>query len=218
MGWALKNVTKFRKGFLLLSCMTLAISAASAQETTQSLAKKLQAQYLNSPAVSLAFDLANEGRVTISADMHNGHISIESPSMLIISDGHTIWSYQKREDRVTIDNVAPTSAFHDPGSLFRFADNYTSAITNASGAGHYTLELTPLPALQPLLKSAGEIQKIMLALQLKKQYFRITSATATSSKGTTKAEKLTIKTLPKIHEQDFIFKPKSTTKIIDLRE
>jgi outer membrane lipoprotein-sorting protein len=213
----MKSISVFRQ--ILLTMFLCLISAnLLAQETAQSLAKKLQAQYLNSPAVSLGFDLAGEGRVTITADTRSGHIRIESPSMLIISDGHTIWNYQKKDDRVTIDNVTPTSAFHDPGSLFRFFDNYTAAITSTNGAGHYTLELTPSPALQPLLKSAGEIQKITLALQIKKQHIVITSATSVSSKGTTNAEKLTIKTLAKIHEQDFIFKPKPSTKVIDLRE
>lgn len=203
---------------LLMTCLCLIGSTLLAQETPQSLSKKLQGQFLGAPGVSLAFDLENEGRISITADMHNGHIRIESPTMLIISDGHTIWNYQKKDDRVTIDNVTPTSAFHDPGSLFRFADNYMAAIANVAGTEHYILELTPLPALESLLKSAGDIQKITLALQIKKQRIVITNATAVSSKGTTNAEKLTIKTLANTHDQDFIFKPKSSTKIIDLRE
>jgi hypothetical protein len=219
MGWNLPKAMMARRGFFLLCCVIFAFSALSAQETAQSLAKKLQEQFLNAPGVLLAFDLANEGRVTITADMHNGHIRIESPSMLIISDGHSIWNYQKREDRVTIDNVTPTSAFHDPGSLFHFADNYTAKINSRiDGAAQYLLVLTPKPALQSLLKSAGEIQNIILGLRIKEQNEEIIYASATSSKGTTNAEKLTIKTLAKIHEPDFIFKQKSSTKVIDLRE
>src|ERR1019366_2362251 len=134
MGYGLTEAAQTLPRFFLLFCLAFIFHLSSfiptlrAQETPLSLAKKLQAQFLNSPGVSLAFDLANEGRVTITDDMPNGHIRIESPSMLIISDGHTIWNYQKREDRVTIDNVTPTSAFHDPGSLFRFADNYAAII------------------------------------------------------------------------------------------
>jgi hypothetical protein len=201
---------------LLLSLLTSATSFA--QETPQSLAKKLQEQFLNAPEVSLAFDLAKEGRVTILADVHNGHIRIESSSMLIISDGHTVWNYQKHEDRLTIDNVTAGSAFQDPASLFRFADNYTVSIIKWDGNTRCTLELTPLPTLQSLLKSAGEIQKIALELRIKKQKVEITNASATSSQGTTHAEKLAIKTLAQIRSQDFIFKPKPSTKVIDLRE
>jgi outer membrane lipoprotein-sorting protein len=207
------------RGFFLLFFVIFAFSPLSAQETAPSLAKKLQEQFLNAPGVSLAFDLANEGRVTISSDLHSGRIRIESPSMLLISDGHTVWNYQKREDRVTIDNVTPTSAFHDPGSLFRFADNYTAKINSRiDGAAQYPLELTPKPALQSLLKSAGEIQNITLGLRIKKQNVEIIYASATSSKGTTFAEKLSIKTLRQIRTSDFIFKPKPSTKVIDLRE
>jgi hypothetical protein len=198
--------------------MAVVVSPLSAQETAQSLAKKLQEQFLNAPGVSLAFDLANEGRVTISSDLHSGRIRIESPSMLIISDSHTVWNYQKTDNRVTIDNVTASSAFKDPASLFRFADNYTAITTKWDGTARCTLELTPLPVLQSLLKSAGEIQKITLELHIKKQGVEIASASATSSKGTTRAEKLTIKTLHQIHAQDFIFKSKTSTKVIDLRE
>jgi outer membrane lipoprotein-sorting protein len=189
-----------------------------AQGTAPTLAKKLQEQFLNAPGVSLSFDLEHEGRVTITTDIQNGHVRIESPSMLIISDGHTVWNYQKREDRVTIDNVTASSAFKDPTSLFRFADDYTAITTTWDGMARCTLELTPLPVLQSLLKSAGEIQKITLELHIKKQQVTIASASATSSKGTTRAEKLTIKTLHQIHAPDFIFKSKASTKVIDLRE
>jgi outer membrane lipoprotein-sorting protein len=189
-----------------------------AQETAPTLAKKLQEQFLNAPGVSLAFDLGNEGHVTITADVHGGSVRIESPSMLIISDGHTVWNYQKREDRVTIDNVTASSAFKDPASLFRFADNYTAKIARTDGAAQYPLELTPKPALQSLLKSAGEIQNITLGLRIKKQKVEIIYASASSSKGTTQAEKLIVKTLGHIRAQDFIFTPKPSTKVIDLRE
>ena len=121
-----------RRLFILVAAC-LASMMLHAQETPQSLAKKLQEQFINAPEVSLAFDLANEGRVTISADIHSGRIRIESPSTLIISDGHTVWNYQKTDDRVTIDNVTASSAFKDPASLFRFADNYTASITKWDG-------------------------------------------------------------------------------------
>ena len=81
-----------------------------------------------------------------------------------------------------------------------------------------TLELTPNAALLALLKSADEIQKLTLELQIGKQKVEIFSASATSSKGTTHAEKLLIKTLRKIQPSDFIFKQKASTKVIDLRE
>ncbi len=218
MGGELTKTTRLRRGFFLLFCMIFIFHSLHATETPQALAKKLQEQFLNAPGVSLSFNLPNEGRISITTDMRSGHIRIESPSMLIISDGHTVWNYQKHEDRVTIDNVTAGSAFQDPASLFRFADNYTSSIVKWDGNTRCTLELTPLPALQSLLKSAGEIQKITLELHIKKQKVEITNASATSSHGTTHAEKLAIKTLAQVRSQDFIFKPKPSTKVIDLRE
>ena len=203
--------------FLLFFCFFVN-ETSFAQETPQSLAEKLPDQCRRAPGGSRSFDRATAGRVSITADIHNGHVRIESPSMLIISDGHTIWNYQKREDRVTIDNVTAGSAFQDPLSLFRFADNYTASIAAWNGTAQCTLELTPLPKLQSLLKSAGEIQYIILELRIKQQKVEITSASAVSSKGTTRAEKLAIKMLSKIRAQDFVFSPKPSTKVIDLRE
>ncbi|HZK76572.1 MAG TPA: hypothetical protein VFD13_06660, partial [Candidatus Kapabacteria bacterium] len=55
----------------------------------QSLAQKLQSQFLSAPAVALSFDLKNEGHIRITADLQSGHFRLESPSLLILSDGKT---------------------------------------------------------------------------------------------------------------------------------
>ncbi len=203
--------------FLIVIFSFIGVSLV-AKETPQSLAKKLQDQFLAAKEVSMGFDLRNEGRVNVTVDLQNKRIRIESPSLIFISDSHTIWNYQKDEDRVTIDNVTGSSAFQDPENLFRFQDNYSASITKIIGANGYILELVPKPILQQLLKSAGEIQKIILEIKANKQAIQILNATAASSKVSTRAEKLTIKTLGRTKDQDFIYKPKSTTKVIDLRE
>ena len=224
MRYELPEAMMMTRGCFLLFCVTFFIYPSSfiptlrARETPESLAKKLQEQFLAAQGVSLAFDLADEGRITIETDLHTGRIRIESPAMLILSDGHTVWNYQKREDRVTIDNTNANSAFKDPASLFRFADNYTARITKWDGTMLCTLELSPLPKLLSLLKAAGEIQNLSLELQIKKQGLKIMSATATSSKGAARAEKLTINTVHHVRDEDFVFKPRPSTKVIDLRE
>jgi outer membrane lipoprotein-sorting protein len=202
-----------------ISLIVLLLSTSCfAKETPQSLAQKLQAQFLSAPAVTLSFDLKNEGHIRITTDLRGGHIRLESPSLLIISDGKTVWDYDKSSDRETIDNVTASSEFHDPASLFRFADNYTASIAKWDGKNRYTLVLTPGPALQSLLKSAGEMQSLHIDLELRGSRVIIRNASATSSHGTTQIEHLQIKTLTRIQPSDFIFTPKASTKVIDLRE
>lgn len=187
-------------------------------ETPQSLAEKLQAEFLASPAVSLSFNLKNQGRIRILADLQEGRLRMESPKLLIISDGKTVWNYDKTADRVTIDNVSTGSQFRSPASLFRFAENYTAALDHSTGNGHYTLVLTPLSALRSITHSAGELQSIRLNVTVHGTHVTILGASAISSGGSTEAEHLELKMLSTIHPSDFIFAPKVSTKVVDLRE
>jgi outer membrane lipoprotein-sorting protein len=208
-------------GFIkLLGWMVLAffLHPLSFSLSPQTLAEKLQSQFLSAPGVSLSFDLKNEGHVRIAANLKGGQIRLESPSLLIISDGKTIWNYDKSADRETIDNVTAASEFHDPASLFRFADNYIASIAKWDGKNRYTLVLAPAQALQSLWKSAGEMQSIRLDLEVRGSRVTIRNASATSSRGTTQIGHLQIKTLSRILPSDFIFSPKASTKVIDLRE
>ncbi|HEY3876649.1 MAG TPA: hypothetical protein VGM92_14325 [Candidatus Kapabacteria bacterium] len=188
-----------------------------AQENAYSLAKKLQEQFLSAPAVSFSFNLPEEGRITILDDVHGGHVRLESAKLTIVSDGKTIWNYDKSTNREMIDNVASGSAFRDASSLFRFADNYTARITAQHGS-HYTLELSPNALLQSLFGATGHMQTLTLELQMRKNTLRVVSASAQSKQGTTKAERLSISTLKTVPANQFsIHLPKSAT-VTDLRE
>ena len=204
-------------GWMFLST-SLILPPSSFNLSPHSLAQKLQAEFLSAPGVAFSFDLKNEGRIRITADLRGGHIRLESPKLLIISDGKTVWSYDKPANRLTIDNVTAGSAFHDPASLFRFADNYSDSIAAWNGKTRYTLVLTPVPALQSLLHSAGEMQSLRLELEARGSRIHIIKASAVSSHGTAQIEHLEIKTLARIRPSDFIFTPKASTKVIDLRE
>jgi outer membrane lipoprotein-sorting protein len=206
------------KGYVLILSMAFILHPSTPPLSPQALAQKLQAQFLSAPAVTLSFDLKNEGHIRITTDLKDGHIRLESPAILIISDGKTVWNYDKVSDRVTIDNVTARSEFHDPASLFRFADNYTASIAKWDGKNRYTLVLLPGPVLQSLLKSAGEMQSLRIDLELRGNRVRIRNASATSSRGSIQVQHLQIKSLARIQPSDFIFSPKSSTKVIDLRE
>src|SRR2546430_14295838 len=109
---------------LLFILTAVGIHTGFAQETASSLAKKLEDQFLKAPAISAQFDLNNEGRVKVTADVRNNKIRIENSHSLLISNGKTIWNYGKQANRVTIDAIAANSPLKDPAGLFRFSSNY----------------------------------------------------------------------------------------------
>src|ERR1035441_9922598 len=147
--------TMVRKSILFLSFLLVLTLSNSllATETPQSLAQKLQKSFLDRPGDELEFYIKGEGKIIVMVDVEGKRVRIESPSLLIISDGKTVWNYQKKEDRVTIDNAAPSSIFHDPIALFRFADNYTATIVKTDSIKNYSLDLSPQPQLKSLLNA-----------------------------------------------------------------
>jgi outer membrane lipoprotein-sorting protein len=200
--------------FLAASGIT---SASFAQETAASLARRLEDQFLHAPALSARFNLMGQGAITISADVRNNKLRIENGQMLLISDGKTIWNYDKHANRVTIDAIAANSPLKDPASLFRFSTNYTARIVASHGTA-YTVELTPTNQLQSLMKAAGELQHITLDLKSSSKEVKIVKANASSSHGNATVTGLKISTLKSARASDFVFKGNSTTKVVDLRE
>jgi outer membrane lipoprotein-sorting protein len=192
-------------------------STSFADETAASLARKLEDQLLRAPAISAKFTLAEQGTVSISADVRNNKLRIENGQALIISDGKTIWNYDKHANRVTIDAIAANSPLKDPTSLFRFSSNYSVVLVRSHGTA-YTLELTPSNQLQSLMKAAGELQHITLDVKTSKKEVKMVKASASSSRGNTQVSGLKITTLKSARSTDFIFKGNSSTKVIDLRE
>ena len=214
------GLTKMIRKTILFFSFLLFLSSSNlilAQETPQSLAQKLQTHFISAPGMEMSFNIKGEGRITIKADVQGKRVRIESPKLLIISDGKTVWNYEKNTDRVTIDNAAPSSVFHDPTGLFRFADNYTAKIVETDSIKNYSIEFTPLAQLLPLFKAAGDMQKLTLDIRFEKTgQLRILSASAKSANGVTHTQEILL--LNRIQQSDFVFTPKSTTKVIDLRE
>jgi hypothetical protein len=203
---------------LRILLLLLCASTGFAQESALSLAKRAEALLFASPAVAMKFSLPNEGDITATVDLIGKHIRIESKSTLMVSDGSTVQNLSKNTKRLTIDNVAKTSSpFADPASLFRFAENYSASIVRHAGSS-YTLELTPNKSLAPLMKAAGDAQKLSLTLTASSKRVKIVEASVISSKGATRAGKLTITSLKRVKPEQFAIKPAKDIQIIDLRE
>ena len=102
---------------LLVVIAILTSAAVRAEDSATTLAKKLEAQILSAPEVVMSFTSPTEGRVSVKADLAGKRVRLESPSVLILSDGKTIWNINKKTNRVTIDIVSAHSAFRDPAAL-----------------------------------------------------------------------------------------------------
>jgi len=206
---------------IALSIIFLAAGAtmSRAQNDAESLAKRLQAQLLANPAIQMKFTLENEGVGKIKADLKHKRIRIESPSMLVISDGTTIWNLNKQSQHVTVDGVSQSSPFRDPASLFKFSENYTAkSIVSQGYVLQYELTLRPKDKLKSLLKAAGDITELVVDLHRIGEKLEIHNARATSARGEEQATELDITPIKKIRTSDFAFKVTGKMKVLDLRE
>jgi hypothetical protein len=193
-------------------------SAAFAQESALTLAKKAEAMIFASPGVQMSFVAPNEGAIKVTLDLKGKHMRIESKSTVMVSDGSTVKNLSRTNKKMTIDNVAKTpSPFTDPASLFRFTQNYGAVISAHKGKS-YTLELTPNRSIAALMKAAGDAQKITLTLVPSAHSARITEASIVSAKGTTQTSKLKITSIKHVNAKDFQLVPEKGVQVIDLRE
>jgi outer membrane lipoprotein-sorting protein len=206
------------RAFLVLLFSFAIVSESHATETAATIAQKLQESLLSGAGVSMKFTLAGQGKISINTDLKQHRVRMESPSMLIISDGKTIWNYKKTSRQLTIDNVSSKgSAFQDPGSLFKFSSNYSARLASHTGST-YVVEFTPNSQLQSLLKNSADIQRLSLTVNVAQGHIKIKKAVAAGSKGNSQASTLSITTLRTVKGSDFVMATNSQMKIIDLRE
>jgi outer membrane lipoprotein-sorting protein len=200
-----------------LLLFVLGSSRVIAEESASSLATKLQAQLLASSEVVMAFTSPTEGKVTVKADLKGKHIRLESPHMLIISDGKTIWNINKKTGNATIDAVSAQSAFRDPAALFKFSENYLPQLVSHSGST-YVLDLIPSNGVSDLFKQAGNDQRLRVTLKASRKSLRIASAKAVSSNGESSTGPVKITQLKTTKMSDFVFERTPKMRVIDLRE
>jgi outer membrane lipoprotein-sorting protein len=188
-----------------------------AEESASTLAKKLETQILASHEVVMSFKSPKEGRISLKADLKGKRVRLESPSVLILSDGKTIWNINKQTNRVTIDAVSSHSPFRDPAAVFRFSQNYLAQLASHTGSS-YTLDLVPGKELADLFKQTGDNQQLRVSLKVSGASVRILRAKALTSKGESSTGPVTITQLKSTKASDFEFQRTPKMSIIDLRE
>jgi outer membrane lipoprotein-sorting protein len=199
--------------------VTKASANAAVQLSAQELAKMLEQQVLSGEGVSMKFKIKNGENVTVVADVKTKKVRIETGSMTIVSDGQTVYNYQKRNNQLTIDALGKgrASALSNPKDLFLFATNYSAKLISAKN-GSYVLALTPNAKVQSALTAAGGISQITFNLGVAKDKLNIKSASAASNGQNVETGALSVKTLKSMPASQFSFAAPKGARVIDLRE
>lgn len=179
----------------------------------------LEQQVLSGEGVSMKFKIKNGENVTVIADVKTKKVRIETGSMTIVSDGQTVYNYQKRNNQLTIDALGKgrASALSNPKELFLFATNYSAKLVSAKN-GNYVLALTPNANVQNALTAAGGISQITFKLGVAKDKLNIKSASAASNGQNVETGALTVKSLKTLPASQFAFSAPKGARVIDLRE
>ena len=203
----------------VIYCILALIASASFAyaQTAESIAKALEAKFAAGDGVSMSFTTTQQGKITITASNKSGKLRIESPTMLIVTDGHTVWNTSKIQKKVTIDALSSGSALGNPTELYHFSTGYTSTLVS-SNVKESTLELTPDKHIADMLKPIGDVQKFLFVVTNPKKNPAIKHASAVIGGQTSDADQVSIKSVKKLDEKQFTFKPSSDMKVIDLRE
>jgi outer membrane lipoprotein-sorting protein len=202
----------------LVALSLLFSGTASAQESASSLATRIENLFASAGDV-MTFTMQGQGKITLVVARTNTGGRLETPTMVILSNGKTIWNYDKKADRVTVDELKANSIFEHPVQLFQFAHNYTPQIVSSKGQ-QYVLQLTPNNDIASVLKDVGEMRQLELTVLASKKNVKILKAKAVSSKGESFVNALTIKPLDEkqLSKYNFSFKAGPHTKVVDLRE
>jgi outer membrane lipoprotein-sorting protein len=155
----------------------------------------------------------------VIADVKSKRVRIETGSMTIVSDGQTVYNYQKRNNQLTIDALGKgrASALSNPKDLFLFATNYSAKIVSAKD-GNYVLALVPNANVQSALQAAGGISTITFNLGVVKEKLSIKSASAASNGQHVETGALRVKSMKSLPAAQFSFNAPKGARVIDLRE
>lgn len=132
------NIMKIIITFILAGLLT---NVLHANHTKESLFKELTTKYGNIKSISASFNNEERGLNGILIAAKGNKYKLTTSQMDLVSNGSTIWNYQKSENKVIINNM---NSFDTRSSLdvifFRFIQDYKPVSISKNDFG-YTLEL-----------------------------------------------------------------------------
>ncbi|HET6512120.1 MAG TPA: hypothetical protein VFH43_08010 [Candidatus Kapabacteria bacterium] len=227
LGTAQESAAHFRRPDVVAAAVqpAKAISQKAKPASTQAvlsaqdIARMLEQQVLAGEGVSMKFKIKDGENVSVVADVKSKKVRIETASMTIVSDGQTVYNYQKRNNQLTIDALGKgrPSALSNPKDLFLFATNYSTKVVSSKGNA-YVIALTPNQTVKNALNAAGGINGLTFSVNVINGKLTIKSASAQSNGQNVETGAMTVKSLKTLKASEFAFNAPKGAKVIDLRE
>lgn len=180
------------------------------QDNSSDLLSSLQAKYNSANTISVSFTKFSGSKEDFSGKLYlkkDNKLRIELKNNLIITDGRTFWNYNKKENKVIINNYDPA----EPSelSLNTFINDYPSRSTITSGeeGNHKTLTLEPktselnFNSAELFINKDNLVDKVIIDSNSGKAVITFTGY-------------ILDRDLP---DSDFTYSPPEGTKVIDLR-
>lgn len=194
--------------FLILS-MFLCVSIYG-QDNSSELLKAIQAKYNSTNTLSVNFTKSSGSKEDFSGKLYikkNNKLRIELKNNTIITDGRTFWNYNKKENKVIINNYDPS----EPSelSLNTFINDYPSKSNLSSGEEENFRTLTLVPKTSGLNFNKAE-------LFINKDDL-VAKVIIDSNSGKAVITFSDYKLNREIPDSEFTYSPPEGIKVIDLR-
>ncbi len=192
-------------------CFLLMAATVYAQNSTDEMLKKLQDKFNSIENISADFVQTENGKITLSGRFFyakDNKMRIEMKNLIIVTDGKTSWSYNKRMNKVIISSYNPNDpSYFSPKQII---EEYPSKcnISTEKDNGSDVLVLTPdkpgvnFKSAKIWISSENLILKILLAGQ---------------NDAVVQVNFSNYKVNSKLGKSTFIFTPPKGSKVIDLR-
>jgi outer membrane lipoprotein-sorting protein len=138
---------KFSQIFItILILFSMPVAGIYMQSDTDQLLKSLQDKFNSISDFSADFRQSTDGKVNLAGKFFYGKgnkLRLELRTLVIVTDGKTNWSFNKKENKVIISNYDPS----DPSilSIEKIIDDYPSRCSINSGMENNTNVLTLSP-------------------------------------------------------------------------
>ncbi len=198
-----------KKAVFIIFLVFLCVSVFG-QENTDELLKSVRSKYDSFNTLSVIFTKFTGTKEDISGILYmkkENKLRIELKNNTIITDGKTFWNYNKKENKVIINNYDPSEPTEF--SLHSFIDDYPSKCNVSSGEeGNYrTLTLVPktsglnFKSAKLFINDSSLVEKIEVDDNYGNSIITLSG----------------YKLNPDLSDSEFTFSPPKGIKVIDLR-
>src|SRR5579872_2922272 len=179
--------------FLVLLVLPVSLSAQTADE----MAKELEKVYSKGIGTTISFVLDGE-KNSLTFMNNSPKFRLESPTDIFISDGTTIWHYQKKKKEVVIDKASSNAtSLSNAQEILKFSSNYSSVLSHKRST--YELQLTPSKNIQQLMENTGGISQITFSFtRTAKSGIQIKKVMAKALSGNISVRNISITSMKKL--------------------